>query len=177
MNLLSPVQAYALTAGGILVTVLIARLSTIIYRFLLYRTTFFLLRHFVYPLVWRRHGLVGPMTRYQLFVQLCYLTGTFVCNSIGVSSLAQAGLRAGSLSAIHFIPLFFGGHLSFVADIIGVSLQSYRSIHGSVGFMAFALALFHVVVAVSVGPRVAVNNQFYLYGIVVGTPTVRQIFY
>ena len=132
----SPTQAYALTAGGILAIVLIARLFTNIYRFLLYRTTFSLLRHFVCPLVLRRHGLFGPMTRYQLFLQLCYLIGTFVCNSIGVGSLAQAGLRAGSLSAIHFIPLFFGGHLSFVADIIGVSIQNYRSIHGSIGFMA-----------------------------------------
>ena len=61
-----------------------------------------------------------------------------------VSDLADAGKRAGTLLLINMIPLYAGLHLSFVADLLGVSVRIYICFHGSVGVMAGALALLYV---------------------------------
>jgi hypothetical protein len=48
-------------------------------------------------------------------------------------------------------PLFIGPHLSFLADMLGVSLSTYRNIHRSMGVVSFALLLFHVLTVVIEG--------------------------
>ncbi|KAH6667734.1 hypothetical protein B0J14DRAFT_675578 [Halenospora varia] len=42
------------------------------------------------------------------------------------------------------IPLFLGPHLGFLADILGISLSTFRLMHRSAGMMSFGLVLLHV---------------------------------
>ena len=46
--------------------------------------------------------------------------------------LVQAGFRAGTLS---IIPVFAGPHLSFLTDLLGVTLSTVRQIHRSISFL------------------------------------------
>ena len=47
------------------------------------------------------------------------------------------------------IPAYFGYHLSFVSDMLGLSVLDYRRIHASTGAMSGFLGLFHAVVNVA----------------------------
>ncbi len=83
----------------------------------------------------------------------------------------EAGSRAGTLAVIQLIPLFLGSHLAVAADMTGVSLLTYRRIHGSVGTMAFILCLFHVLVNILKGPTFFFQDPLQLYGFVVSSST------
>ena len=102
-----------------------------------------------YPFSIRRSRLAGPVSRQEMLIQLLHAGSIVVANRIGISSLREAGTRAATLSVIYLVPLFFGSHLSFAADILGLSLHSYRIIHRSVSLSAFLLGLFHVIIAIS----------------------------
>ena len=63
-----------------------------------------------------------------------------------VTSVSTAGSRTGVLSLINIIPLFFGFHLGYLADLLGVSLRTYRWVHIAAASMAIALGAAHVVI-------------------------------
>ena len=85
-----------------------------------------------------------------------------MCNFADVSTLAQVGTRAGIVSTIHLIPLFFSNRLSFAADLLGLSFQTYSKLHSSLDVMAFGQALLHVVVFLSRNPfHLKKSLQFY----------------
>ena len=141
---MDPTQIYGIAAGGILLALFLFGLSSVISLWIQNRTFFFVLKYLVYPLLWKRHGVLGSLSRWRFLLTIIYWSGTIVCNIAGVSTLAQAGTRAGILSTIHLIPLLFSDRLGFAADFLGLSLHSYLKFHGSIGFMAFIQALIHV---------------------------------
>lgn len=96
-----------------------------LFRALQTQTLHFVLKHLVYSVVLRRRRFLGPWTRWYLVLQVFYWGVTLSCVCIGVRTLAQAGARAGTLSVIQLVPLFFGGHLDFAADLIGMPLRAY----------------------------------------------------
>lgn len=121
----------------------------------------------MYPFILRRHRFIGPWTRWNLILQALYWGCTLGCTGIGVRTLAQASARAGSLAVIQLVPLFFGGHLSIAADLIGMSLLTFRQIHSSMGIMTVVLSMFHVLVNILTGQRLNFQDDLQLYGFVV----------
>lgn len=73
------------------------------------------------------------------------------------------------LSLINMVPLFAGFHLSFLADLLGVSVSMYQHIHSSVGLMSFFLVLFHVLVAVTSGISFSLATGQDLFALIVST--------
>lgn len=69
-----------------------------------------------------------------------------------VTSVKDAGARAGTLAMINMAPPFFGFYLSFLADVLGISLSNYRRIHRMTGWMSFLLDLIHVLAAIHDDP-------------------------
>jgi hypothetical protein len=53
---------------------------------------------------------------------------------------------------INLIPLFTVPHLSTLADLLGVTLSTFRQIHRSVGVMAVMLTIFHLLVMIASQP-------------------------
>ena len=92
-----------------------------------------------------------------------------LCLGVHVSSIATAGVQAGNLSLINLIPLFLGPHLSFLADILGVSLSTFRRIHRSAGLMSLGLVLFHALVIVTSSTAFTLSNAKNLSAVVVST--------
>ena len=136
-------QIYATAAGGFfLVFILVNFLSRTVRE----RIALFTSKHLTYPYFIHRHRLLGPWTRSGILVQLIYIALNVFCLGFRVSTLPKAGLRAGNLSLANMIPLLAGPHLSFLADILGFRLGTYRRVHCSAGVMSFALLLFHILV-------------------------------
>ena len=176
MDFRDSTQIFALAAGGLFVFLLLR--SLLFSRILLYirriivRTyrlvALFVLKHLVYPFFFKRRRFFGPATRWRVILHLAHWAGTAVGASIGTESLLQAGSRAATLSVVHLVPLFLGGHLSFAADMLGLSYNTFRLIHGSLGLTGCVLAFFHVVAVIANDPHIMFQDQVWLWGFVVG---------
>ena len=141
-------QIYAFTAGAIFGLVLMIRAASSFLRF--FRPySVLLVKHLLYPRVLRRHRFLGPWTRAHMFLHLLYLGVNIFCSTFEVSTVKELGNRTGTLSLINMIPAYFGYHLSFVSDMLGLSILNYRRMHASSGAMSVFLGLFHAVVNVA----------------------------
>lgn len=160
-------QLYAITAGGILALVILTRLVLRVIRGLKDHVLVLFLQNVLYPFCIKRHRLLGPWSRASLLFQALYLSITILCLIYKVSDLSDAGTRAGTLSLINLVPLYSGLHLSFLADMYGVSVRTYTKLHGSIGVMAGALASFHTGVALASSKSSIPNSRSQLYGLVV----------
>jgi hypothetical protein len=160
-------RVYSIIIGAVFVLLVLYRTILNLFRALQLHTLHFVLKHLVYAVVLRRRRFLGPWTRWYLILQFLYWGITLSCVSIGVKTLAQAGARAGTLGVILLVPLFFGGHLSFAADLLGMPLLAYRQVHGSIGTSVFVLSLFHALVNVITGPGLSFQNNLQLYGLIV----------
>ena len=106
----------------------------------------FILKGLAYTFILRRHRWIGPWTVGAFILQVSYITANLTCIVFPVSSLADAGLRAGRLSLINMIPLFLGPHLGFLADFFGLPVRAFHKVHCSCGTMATGLMAFHAAV-------------------------------
>ena len=168
MSFLNPSYVFALGAGCLVVSRILYSTMKNLYQRPLQAISKAYLFYLKYPTIISRGRWAGPISREELMLQLLHTASTVAFNGIGVKSIKQAGARAATLSVIHLIPLFFGTHLSFAADILGFSLRTYRIMHRSIGVSAFILGLFHVLVVIAQGPRLVVD-RFILSGIVVSS--------
>jgi hypothetical protein len=65
------------------------------------------------------------------------------------------------------IPLFLGPHLSFLAGLFGVFLDTYRLVHRLAGLMLVVLLLFHVFTAVAVRTAFLLSEPANLYKLII----------
>jgi hypothetical protein len=161
-------EAYAIAIGGSFV--LLFLLNSLPYitglaEYLLMLTS----KHLTYPYLLSRHRLLGPWSRAGFGLQLIYIVANILCLSFQTASLSGVGLRAGSLSLINMIPLFAGPHLSYLADLLGLTLRTFRCIHRSAGLMSFSLAIVHVSIAFASRPSFDLNVAGNLFAVIVST--------
>lgn len=139
-------QAYATAVGGIIVLfILVNSLSHIAQWIKLVHS--FTSVHLTYPYLLGRHRFLGPWTRAGVLAQLIYMTANLFSLSYGV---------------------FAGPHLGFLADLLGVSVTTYRRLHRSAGLVSFALFLFHILVVLGRG-SLSVGTGRGLFGVIVST--------
>ena len=125
-----------------------------------------ILQHMVYPFMIRRHWFLDPWTRGYVISQLVYWGLTLSCTGIEARTLVQASSRAGTLATIQLVPLFFGDHLSFAADLMDLSLHMYWQLHSSIGIMTLILATFHVIITLSNQQQFSFQDDLQLYGFI-----------
>ncbi|EHY57102.1 hypothetical protein HRR83_002602 [Exophiala dermatitidis] len=133
--------AYAIGLGGLLFLLILMNFR----QWLLFgwkKVVPFSLKYFVYPQI--RHRLTGAWHPAGVIAGLLYSGVNVFCVCFKVRSVWVAGLRAANLSLINLIPLMAGPHLSFPADLLGVTLRTYRRFHRSLGLMSSVLLGFHV---------------------------------
>ena len=124
-------------------------------------------KHFTYLYLVRRHRLLGPWSRADVFLQLIYFTINMFCMTFGVTSVKEAGARAGTLAMVNLSPSFFGFHLSFLADLLGILLSNYRRIHRITGWMSFVLYLIHALSVIYSDPSYIHDMRKNLYPVMV----------
>ncbi|QMW37012.1 hypothetical protein G4B11_000248 [Aspergillus flavus] len=138
---------YAITAGGILGSLFLGRTLWVIAN---WSTSFSILyaRHLSLPFVVRRHQFWGPWTRVGIFLHVSYAAINVFLVFFRKQSLADAGCRAGELALINLIFPLSTIHLSYLADLLGITWCTCCRIHRATGWMAIALLSFHIVAAV-----------------------------
>lgn len=139
---MDPTPIYAISLGTAFVVCAIVRGTIYLSRLLQGYNTLFA-KHFSYPLVLEMHRLIGPLTRASLFYYDSYSAMNIFCGTFRVSSIADVGTRAGNLSLIKIMPSYLAYHLSFMSDMLGLSLRTYRTVHATTGVMSVTLGLVH----------------------------------
>ena len=76
---------------------------------------------------------------------------------------------------VNMAPLFFGLHLSFVADVLGVSLSIYCHFHCMTGWMLLILGLVHALAAICGNPSYSLHVPRNLYTVMVGCMNLTYI--
>lgn len=167
---------YAIATGSVLGALVVIRLLRSLSR---WKSPIFVFvsRHVVYPYVIARHRLVGPWSRVSVFAHLAY----FALNSIVVFfrglSLENTSRRSANLSLINMIFLLAAGHLSYAADLLGITLRIYRQMHRASGWMTMALITAHIV-ALLLNKRSTIPGSGIqqLFTIIVSDQTVKRQF-
>lgn len=113
------------------------------------------------------HRFLSPWVHTNIIVHLIYITTNLFCLSYQASSITEAGTRAASLSLINLFPLFAGLHLSFLADLLGVSLKTFQQVHCSSGLVSASLVTFHTIVVFTSKTAFDLNNSQNLSAIIV----------
>lgn len=120
---------------------LVVRIATVIRLY-----TFFTWSHG--PIAWlRRRGFLRLWSLNDIVVLLAFWGANFSSLFVFYSSMSDTGKRAGRLSVINLIILYAGPHLSFLADLVGLTIPTYRRLHASVATTSLCMAILHVVVA------------------------------
>ena len=158
---------YAIVAGGVFA------LSTVFnFCFRLWRTTrcctVLILRYIVYPLFIRHHCLAGPWSRGGFLLRFVYIAVNVFCSGFQIRSVAEACSRTGTLSLINMAPLFLGPHLSFLAVMMGISLPTFRTIHGSSAAVSLLLSAAHTILGIYDSRSYSFHEPSHLYGLIVG---------
>jgi hypothetical protein len=143
-----PIHIYAVSVGGIFAFLLLVN-SLPYFQTLLALAHRLTLRYLVFPQLLRRNRFVGPWSPADVLLQICYVTANAFCLSFRAESFGEAGVRAARLSLISMVPAFAGPHLSFLADVLGVSLRAFQRIHRSAGVVSVLLLAFHVTTVVA----------------------------
>ncbi|KAG2005324.1 hypothetical protein GB937_008867 [Aspergillus fischeri] len=136
---MNPSQLYASAMGGIIMWLLVSQIIRVwaqrqhwplgivrLGRYLYRKFIFFLLRHLIYPQVFR----------------------TLTCNFIKTHSLPSIAARAGNLAVLNFVPLVFAGRLSLVSDLLGLPIPSYVGMHGTFGVMTCIQTALHATLTI-----------------------------
>lgn len=138
-------KIYAIATAGFFATLLMIRFGVILQQ-ALWRYNLLFFKDFLFALLVRRHLFFGPWTRAQAISIVLYTIANVVGIAVGTTDVKNASDRAGVLSLINLIPCYFGLHLGFASDLLGLSLRTYRQFHASAGSMSFVLGLLHVII-------------------------------
>lgn len=139
---------YAISVGSIFAILFVLRIISFFNPWTgLYAS--FISRHFTYPYLLGRHRLAGPWTRAGAFFHLLYITLNVFLTFFDRASVSDAGHRAGELAMINMIFLVSALHLSYLSDLLGITLRICRRIHRAAGWSMAALLLFHVSAAIA----------------------------
>lgn len=140
-------EIYAIAAGGIFVLLILVKVL-LCFSHLTTTISVFISRHLTYPYLINRHCLFGPWTRFSVLSHFLYVAVNIFCLCFPKLLASDAGQRAGVLALINMVFLFAGVHLSFVADLLGISLRKYQALHRASGWMVTGLSVLHTVVMV-----------------------------
>ncbi|KAH6970371.1 hypothetical protein BKA56DRAFT_496850 [Ilyonectria sp. MPI-CAGE-AT-0026] len=156
------ITIYAISLCGVFVAVfLVANLLPISIRLLKWfcrvvsRSLLVIFHYTHYRHVINRHSAVGPWVLSAVLANIAYIVGNIICLNPQAENVVT---RAGLLSLINMAPLFLGSHLSFLADLFGLPLRTFRHIHRSCGLMSAALVLVHAVLVATKQGSFSMNN-------------------
>ncbi|KAH8726708.1 cell surface metalloreductase [Phaeosphaeriaceae sp. PMI808] len=179
-------RAYAVAAGCGLFCLLLFRtrhLMKSLLKTVNLRTSQFL----IYPQLVRRHRYLGPWSWADVLAPLCYIGVNIFCVRFKVPSLRVASLRAADLTLINLIPAFASLHLSFPADVLGLTLTTYRRFHRVLGAMSCCLLAFHVFTILASGIPFPLRQTENFWGLIgassvgllflLSTPLLRRLFF
>lgn len=122
-----------------------------------YNTLF--VKYFSYLLVLKRHRLIELLTRINLFYYILYFVVNIFYNIFRVSSIANISTCAKNLLFINIILFYLTYYLSFINNILSLSLQIYRTIYATIEIILITLNLIYTNI------KIAKNSKFRFFQI------------
>jgi hypothetical protein len=129
---------------------------------------FWLLRHIAYPRLHPLLGGTGDTTRFGAIVVGVFLTGNVLCSGLGIRSSSDLVKRTGQLFTINAIPLFLGGKIGPLVNILRMQYEDFARAHRWLARVAAAQAVVHAAVAASA--KKDFRSQSQIAGLVVRRP-------
>jgi hypothetical protein len=159
-------QVYAIAAGSFFLCLLLFNGRRYIRPFLKV-INLQVSQYLIYPQLIHRHQYLGLWSR----ADVLFVSSYIALNMFGIGykspSIYAASLRAADFSLINLVPAVAGPHLSFLADILGVSLTTYRRIHRSFGIMSCFLVGLHVLIMIANKVPFPLHQVENLWGLIV----------
>lgn len=125
-------------------------------------------KHLAYPYLLGRHRLIGPWTRLAVILSLVYGFVNIFFVTFRASSTSEMGRRAGTLSLLNMALLYPFMQLGLFADVLGLSFDTCRRVHGAAAWMTSALLALHIVVAMLDHQKFSLHEQSNLFAVIVG---------
>jgi hypothetical protein len=161
-------KLYALVAGSFFFCLFVFRIRRCIRSFLKF-INFQASQYLIYPRLIHRRRYLSPWSWADALLQLSYIGLNMFCIGFKFPSIHTASLRAADLSLINLILVFAGPHLNFLADILGLSLTTYRRVHRSFGIMSCFLLSFHALTMLADRVYFPLRIADNLWGLIVST--------
>jgi hypothetical protein len=159
-------QAYAMIVGGTFAAcVLISLCSRLKQPYDCLRRV--ARQYLIYPHLVRRHRFIGPWSRAAVLFQLCIVGVNVFCVTFQVSTIQDASRRAARLALLNLVPVYSSAHLSFLADICGISLHTVKSVHRCTGAIALPLLAFHIAAIMAAHIPFSLRVAENLWGLIV----------
>lgn len=138
---------YAIATGGIFAGLILTQILSI---FINWTNLLSVLvsRYLALPFVVHRHRLWGPWSRASVLLHVSYAVINIFLIFFRIESLTGAGHRAGELALVNLIFPLSATHLSYLADLLGITWRTCCRIHRATGWMAVALLSFHIIAEV-----------------------------
>ncbi len=140
-------QIYVIVADDVFLVLIIIQGFSFI-QWILQSIVIIIFKYLIYLFIVRRHRSLDSWTLVDVLLQLLYISLNVFCVTFRVTSFNEVEDRAEILSIINMMSLFFDLHLSFLVNLLSLSLFSYRRIHFFAEIMSFALVTLHLFVAV-----------------------------
>src|SRR5438034_151568 len=137
-------QIYTIVIASIGLLLIVYQLMLDISSFLYAHFHNFFLAYLIYSKLFQQLYCIQPVSQYHFLLQLLYFDDTAVCNIFSVNTLLLTSSCAAYLLLINLLLLIFVIQHDFGAWLLGISLQAYKRIHGTIGVMTFLQALVHV---------------------------------
>lgn len=128
-------------------------------------TSFFFLKHLIYPHIFPRIPFIGTATRFQVLITCGYIIIN-ISLLLGENSWVKIGTRAANISVVNLIPLLWGPRLSLMAELLGISLRTSIGAHQWLGRMVAAQLVVHVVALIA-SSKSFTWTEMNIFGIVV----------
>lgn len=126
-------------------------------------------RHCLYPYVLSRHRWIGPWTRAALMRKSIYIAGNTVALLLVSDVRKSLAHNAGVLALVNMVPLFLSLHHSAGADLLHLTLSTYRALHGEVALVTTCLIVLHVSVSLKHEAPLSRTDLGHIDRIIVGT--------
>lgn len=159
---------FAVVVGSFFGLFVIRHAHQLMIKFLWSRHVFVFLYRHLYPVLIKRNRVLPAFTRLHILLQAIYWAGSIVCNTVGISGVAEGSTRAGMLALVNLVPLLFSDRLSFAADILSISNRTYLQIHKAMGVMAVLQLTAHIVLD-SISGNLVLSRAKDTYGLVVSS--------
>lgn len=113
-----------------------------------------------------RHRLLGPYTWASLLFHVLYISINifFAFYPDGVD---QAGRRCGVLALSNMAFLYVSPSISFLADLLGIRLQTCRRLHRAAGWMTCAQTGLHIIFELTSTESISLQERGIISGIIV----------
>ena len=138
---------YAMIAGCVLALWLLLQFIFWLVTFAWRHISFFILKHVVYPHLFRRLPFIGVATRSESLFGIIYVTINILCVTIPLLSGDDVSARAATMSVINLIPLLCGPRLILMTELLGVSLRTHLGVHKWFGLTAVAHVVLHAILS------------------------------